>query len=88
MKICKAEECDRKTHAYGFCHVHYIEHKSQTAPACSELDCERPVRVRGMCSRHYERVLRLENLDDIDYDEFWEFVKKERRIGMPNAKRI
>jgi hypothetical protein len=43
-----------------------------------------------MCNRHYEKELRKEALflDDINYDDFWEFVKKERRIGEPNAKQI
>jgi hypothetical protein len=41
-----------------------------------------------MCNKHYDRQLRLEALEEIDYEDFWEFVKQERRIGQPNAKRI
>jgi hypothetical protein len=41
-----------------------------------------------MCLNHYERQLRAEAKEEIDYEDFWEFVKKERRIGEPNAKRI
>jgi hypothetical protein len=75
-------------HAHRLCHVHYIQKKNETAPACSELDCEKPSRSRGMCTMHYDRQLRLEAQEEIDYDDFWKFVKKERRIGEPNAKRI
>ena len=90
MKICSTEQCERQTHAWGLCHPHYILKKNETAPECSIENCQRPTRVRGMCSRHYEKDLRKEALflEDINYDEFWEFVKKERRIGQPNAKRI
>lgn len=88
MKLCSIDECDKKVHGLGLCHPHYIIKKSETAPSCSVEGCERPTRVRAMCNRHYEKALRLENLEDIDYNDFWEFVKKERRIGMPNAKRI
>jgi hypothetical protein len=41
-----------------------------------------------MCLSHYEKALRAEAKEEIDYDDFWEFVKKQLRIGMPNAKRI
>jgi hypothetical protein len=90
MKICSVIECEKQTHAHGMCHSHYLVVKQQTAPKCSELDCDKPSRARGMCNSHYEKDLRAESsfLDNIDYDDFWEFVKKERRIGMPNAKRI
>ena len=49
--------------------------------------CEKPVRARGLCIGHYSlwrrgnEVARPYTKADIDYDEFWLFVKKELRIG-------
>ncbi len=88
MKPCSAPDCKKPIHAHQLCHAHYIQKKNQTAPECSVENCQNPSRARGMCNKHYDRQLRLESLEEIDYDDFWEFVKKERRIGQPNAKRI
>jgi hypothetical protein len=37
-----------------------------------------------MCLSHYEKDLRLEAKEDIDYDDFWEFVKFKLKIGKSN----
>lgn len=87
-KPCSAPDCDKPTHAHQLCHVHYIQRKNQTAPECVVENCQNPSRARSMCNKHYDRQLRLEALEEIDYDDLWEFVKQERRIGQPNAKRI
>lgn len=85
---CSQPGCDKEVHALNVCHTHYVKEKSKTAPECSEQNCQKASRARGMCTLHYDRQLRSESLDKIDYDDFWEFVKKERRIGQPNAKKI
>lgn len=86
--LCSLPDCDKPTHALELCHTHYIKEKSKTAPECSEENCQKPSRARGVCSMHYDRQFRRESSEEIDYDDFWEFVKQERRIGQPNAKRI
>jgi hypothetical protein len=37
-----------------------------------------------MCHKHYDRVLRAEAQEEIDYDDFWEFVKFKLKIGESN----
>jgi hypothetical protein len=86
--VCSTEGCDRETHAKGMCNLHYIHYRKSIAPDCSIEACAKPSRSRGMCLSHYEKALRAEAKEEIDYDDFWEFVKKQLRIGMPNAKRI
>lgn len=52
-------------------------------------ECDTPVLARGLCSMHYVRLQRkwrkqgfIDPMpDDIDYDDFWEFVKKELNIA-------
>lgn len=78
-KVCQS--CEKPVHAKGLCNFHYIAIKQLTAPQCSEAECDRPSRARGMCHKHYDRVLRSESLDDIDYEDFWRFVKKELKIA-------
>jgi hypothetical protein len=81
MKTCSTEGCERKYHGKGLCHFHYVILKRQTAPACSEDDCERPSRAKGMCTTHYDRYLRGSELEIEDYQDFWEFVKREVGIA-------
>jgi hypothetical protein len=50
-------------------------------------DCVKPSRSRGMCLNHYEKELRAEAKEDIDYEDFWEFVKFKLKIGESNWNR-
>lgn len=65
--------------------------------SCSMSDCEKKQFSMGLCSMHYFRekrgreAARREATDRkrrsdagdlaLDYDDFWEFVKKELKIG-------
>jgi hypothetical protein len=81
MKTCSVEGCERKYHGKGLCNFHYVELKKLTAPKCSADDCENPSRARGMCTTHYDRFLRGSDVEDIDYEDFWQFVKRELEIA-------
>jgi hypothetical protein len=81
MKTCSTEGCERKYHGKGLCHFHYVVLKRQTAPKCIEDDCEKPSRAKGMCTTHYDRYLRGSEMEIEDYQDFWEFVKKEVGIA-------
>jgi hypothetical protein len=81
MKTCSTEGCERKYHGKGLCHFHYVALKRQTAPKCSEGDCEKPSRAKGMCTTHYDRYLRGSELEIEDYEDFWQFVKREVGIA-------
>jgi len=81
---CSVQECERPTHAKGMCHLHYIHYRKTVALDCSVEDCQKPSRSRGMCLNHYERELRAEAKEDIDYEDFWEFVKFKLKIGESN----
>lgn len=37
-------------------------HRDSSARICSEPDCERPYRAKGLCNMHYRRVLRSQGL--------------------------
>lgn len=54
---------------------------------CITENCNSKVKARGLCQYHYHKLLYPTNADrgankkeDIDYNDFWEFVKKELRI--------
>lgn len=87
-KVCSSESCEGQVHGKGMCYAHYMQHRKANSPPCSVEDCKKPSRSRGMCMGHYEKQLRIEAEEEIDYDDFWEFVKKELRIGEPNERRI
>ena len=72
-KICSVDECNRFTHARGWCHMHLrrvVRHGStdnrrgqnpkrvSVKAICSELDCDKQVEARGLCRTHYTRWLR------------------------------
>jgi hypothetical protein len=82
--VCSSDECERPTHARGMCNFHYVQFKKTIAPECSAENCQKPSRARGLCHKHYDRELRAEAKDDIDYDDFWEFVKFKLKIGRSN----
>jgi hypothetical protein len=88
MKVCAESDCNRKMHAKNLCHVHYIKDKQKNSPLCSNPDCKKPSRSRGMCTSHYEKQLRMQSQEEINYDDFWEFVKKQLKIGEPNGRKI
>ena len=54
---------------------------------CTKENCNSKVKARGLCQYHYHKFLYPTNADrginkkiEIDYDDFWEFVKKELRV--------
>lgn len=81
MKPCSVEGCERKYHGKGLCNFHYVEMKKQTAPACSQIDCEKPSRAKGMCSTHYDKFLRGKDVEEINYEDYWRFVKNQLGIA-------
>lgn len=62
---------------------HYQQHRKATKPVCIEDGCEKPYKARGMCESHYQRWLDDGEREDLDFDDFWEFVKIELKIGVP-----
>jgi hypothetical protein len=62
---------------------HYQQHRKATKPVCVEDGCDRPYKARDMCEPHYDRWLRDGEDENIDFDDFWEFVKIELKIGVP-----
>ena len=78
-KTCSVDGCENHTHAKGMCNPHYVRAREFTAPRCIEPGCPKAGRARQMCTSHYEKFLReTENIED--YNDFWEFVKKEMKI--------
>lgn len=55
---------------------------------CSVVDCTKTMNAREMCKIHYNRYLRANRgadympkpVDDIDYEDYWDFVKKEMKL--------
>lgn len=52
---------------------------------CSEADCQKPVQALGFCWAHYSAFRKYESKIN-DPEDFWQFVKKELRIGEPNER--
>jgi site-specific DNA recombinase len=54
---CKTPGCKVDSTDMGWCRVHYEHWLEETAdrPRCKTADCERPVKVKGVCLRHYNR---------------------------------
>lgn len=80
-KICSEVDCERISHAKGLCNFHYVRARVATVPACIEEGCQKPSRARGMCHAHYSNFLRGADVEIEDYNDFWEFVKKELKIA-------
>ncbi len=60
--MCTIEGCDRKAHGNGLkCGRHYTEGR----PPCTVAECGRPGSKSGMCSAHYNRLLRGDPVDVI-----------------------
>jgi hypothetical protein len=46
-----------------------------------EQDCNKPSRARQMCHAHYDKYLRGSEVEIQDYQDYWEFVKREVGIA-------
>ena len=65
-KVCAVDDCEKPTHARGYCLTHYWRFNRHGDPlvggrsktTCSVEDCEKPTAARGWCSAHYERFRR------------------------------
>lgn len=59
---------------------------------CSETDCGRPVRAKGLCNMHYKRVLRAEGrMNDVNWNERRRAAWKARYAltrGAPDAEKF
>jgi hypothetical protein len=83
---CQLADCDRPHHGFGYCAHHYNQYRLSVAPDCSDESCTSPARSRGMCHKHYSAwLVATSEKNVIDYDDFWEFVKKELKIGQRNV---
>jgi hypothetical protein len=87
-KVCSTDGCDRKYHGKGMCMYHYQQHRKATKPVCVEDGCDRPYKARNMCEPHYDRWIRDGEREDLDFDDYWEFVKRELKIGVPVANDV
>jgi len=58
MKPCKQADCGEPPLEFALCLLHYNQWLRSTAhlPRCAWDGCERPMQVRGMCSKHAQRV--------------------------------
>ena len=86
-KVCKISDCGKRHHGKGYCEMHYNQYRLTQAPSCLAEDCSKPARARQMCHAHYSAWLISTNEKNvIDYDDFWEFVKKQLKIGQTNVR--
>jgi hypothetical protein len=86
-KVCKMPDCETGHHAKGYCDRHYNQFRAIEAPDCVAQDCSKPARARKMCHAHYSAWLTAtEEKNVIDYDDYWEFVKKQLKIGQANVR--
>jgi hypothetical protein len=81
MRSCSVEGCERKYHGKGMCNFHYVKAREATVPKCIEENCDKPSRARQMCHAHYDQYLRGSEVEIEDYQDFWEFVKREVGIA-------
>lgn len=64
--VCKADGChasvprDRKWCASCKAELRRLAPKDNFAAECSDPNCARPVRARGVCDMHYKRIMRAE----------------------------
>jgi hypothetical protein len=60
-RTCTFEACDRKHHAKGYCHTHYMQLRAnetlrplrQPHAGCSFTDCPKPHHALGLCVGHH-----------------------------------
>jgi hypothetical protein len=85
--VCKLTDCGKPHHGKGYCEMHYNQYRLTQAPSCVAEDCSKPARARQMCHAHYSAWLISTNEKNvIDYDDFWEFVKKQLKIGESSVR--
>lgn len=64
-RTCKEPDCDKPTgvsgSARGWCRVHYRQLRE--TPPCSVPGCAAKVRARGVCSTHYDRLIRTGSVE-------------------------
>jgi hypothetical protein len=55
---CRELDCGEPPFEFALCLLHYNQWLQSTAhlPRCAWNECERPKQVRGMCSKHEQRV--------------------------------
>lgn len=71
MSACSIAGCQREHHARGWCLTHYMQFKRgveptgpvrirvrEKPPECVEDGCSEPVKAKGLCKMHYQRLLR------------------------------
>ena len=66
MKICKYDNCDSKSKAYGFCPKHYEREKSLGGSLyellfkgeCYVDGCQKNIKSKNYCAKHYEKFKR------------------------------
>jgi hypothetical protein len=86
-KVCQIADCERRHHGKGYCEMHYNQLRLTEAPNCISENCSKPARARKMCHAHYSAwLLETNEKNVIDYDDFWEFVKKQLKIGQTNVR--
>ena len=63
--VCMMAHCDRTSHARGLCNTCYRKHRREVLCAldmeafrCREAGCENPEFSRGLCPKHYYRIVR------------------------------
>jgi len=68
--VCTFLECGKKHHARGLCLTHYMQRQrgsklsnvrirvQEKPPECVEDGCAEPVKAKGLCKMHYQRLLR------------------------------
>jgi hypothetical protein len=84
--VCKVADCLKPHHGKGYCELHYNHYRATLAPNCVATNCQKPARARQLCHAHYSAwLISTSEKNVIDYDDFWEFVKKQLKIEDKNV---
>ena len=84
--VCKVADCLKPHHGKGYCELHYNHYRATVAPNCVASNCQKPARARELCHAHYSAwLISTSEKNVIDYDDFWEFVKKQLKIEDKNV---
>lgn len=55
---------------------------SPAKKVCDKADCDKPSKARGLCQHHYNYAYNHDELPDtFDYEDFWQFVKRELNLA-------